>query len=122
MDTLNIESFMKNWKDLTNTDSLDTLLTEFSNGGHWPTGNNKAGDLVAMDYVEKVNTCIGLILHAHATECIDGKWKIVPLRALPPGKSWEDVIRFDPLAQFLHISIEDAYNIMFGKGLAMSCH
>ena len=105
-----IESLMRRWKDSADDVALDTLLLDISRNMHWPAGNNKPGEL-ATNFVEKMHTCMGLMLHAPVTSFCDGEWKIVPMRPLPEGKSWCDAIGFDPIEHFSNTSIEDSYQL-----------
>ena len=64
-----ITSYVTKWKDPSNNDTLEALLLELSDDRHWPGGHNKPGARAA-DYVQKVNKCTGLMLHAPGTHCI----------------------------------------------------
>mmetsp|Transcript_24056 Transcript_24056/g.46005 ORF Transcript_24056/g.46005 Transcript_24056/m.46005 type:complete len:332 (+) Transcript_24056:104-1099(+) len=102
---------MKKYKDLTNHQSLVSLLTEYANGQHWPAGNNKPGD-PATDYIKRVELCMGLMMHAPiSAQDEDGKWILKPMRPLPEGREWKYVIGFDPHQHFSPISVEDSHTM-----------
>ena len=81
------------------------MLSEFVSGQSWPTGNNKTGD-PATNYVKKVVLCMGLLMHAPVAAFVDGQWVLVPVRPLPEGKEWKDIIGFNPIEHFLPVSVE----------------
>ncbi|KAL7551313.1 hypothetical protein ACHAWF_014516 [Thalassiosira exigua] len=101
-----IDDFMNKWKDPNRTASQDSMLTEFSNGKHWPAGTGKPGP-EATDFVQKVKLCIGLLTHAPVTSLVDGEFRLVPLKPLPEGREWKDIIGFDPHTHFSGTSVED---------------
>ena len=98
---------MKKYKDQTNHQSLEGLLSDYASGQCWPTGNNKPGD-PATDYVEKVELCMGLMMHAPVVAQVDGVWTLIPMTPLPEGSKWK-VIGFDPFEHFLPVSVEELY-------------
>ena len=105
------ESLMKKYKDPTNNQSLECLLTEYASGQHWPAGKNKPGR-PATDYFEKVKLCMGLMMHAPvAAQDGDGKWILKPMRPLPEDSEWKDIIGFDPLEHFLPVSVEESHTM-----------
>jgi len=117
MQTASIEEFMRKYKDPSNNVSLDDMLASFSTNQHWPAGNRKAGE-PATNYAEMVNLCIGLMMHAPVTAFIPsadedkpGEYKIIPMRALPAGKDWKDIIGFDPHEHFSGVSVEESYKM-----------
>ena len=73
---------MKKYKDQTNHQSLEGLLSDYASGQCWPTGNNKPAH-PATDYVEKVELCMGLMMHALVAAQVDGVWTLIPMRPLP---------------------------------------
>ena len=105
-----IEAFMTSWKNPQVNKSLDEMLKDISSDRHWPGGNNKAG-LLATDYVQKANVCIGLMMHAPVTDFVNGEWKLCPISPLPPDAKWTDMIGFDPHEHFSPTSIEDSYKM-----------
>ena len=108
--TEEIESLMLRYKQ--NEHPLDELLSELADGKYWPAGNNKAGP-PATDFVTKVKTCIGLMSHAPVTDCAGDVYSVVPLKPLSPGKTWSEVIGFDPITDFgeSDVSIKDSYHM-----------
>jgi len=117
MKTESIEKFMRKYKDPSNTESLNDMLASFSTNQHWPAGNNKPGK-PATNYVEMVNFCVGLMMHAPVIDLVPsadeddpGEYKIIPMRALPDGKDWKDVIGLDPHEHFSGVSVEESYKM-----------
>ena len=96
---------MKRCKDQTNHQSLEALLTEYASGQCWPAGNNKPGD-PATDYVEKVELCMGIMMHAPVAVQIDGV-----MRPLPEGSEWKDIIGFNPTGHFSPVPVKELYII-----------
>ena len=52
LQTKDIEALMREWKDPNNKESLEEFLIALSNAKHWPSGNNKPGNL-AIDFYQK---------------------------------------------------------------------
>ena len=71
---------------------------------HWPAGNNKPGQ-PSTDYIDKVNLCMDLLLHAPITAVVDGELTIIPMRPLPASQEWNEVISFDPLSHFSDLNV-----------------
>ena len=105
-----MDDFMKRWKDPSRKSTLDEMLTDFAAGEHWPA-EEKGKGLLATNYAEKVQQCIGLMSHAPVSACINGDWKLVPMRPLPPDSSWNDIIGFDPVSQFSLVLVEASYKM-----------
>eukprot|EP00984_Skeletonema_dohrnii_P024318 scaffold13436_cov73-Skeletonema_dohrnii-CCMP3373.AAC.3 len=105
-----IDALMTQYTDPNNTVALDQLLTELSEGQHWPGGNKKPGD-PATDFVDRVHKCIGLMTHAPVFDYREDKLQIVPMKPLPQDKEWSDVIGFDPIQIFSDTPLEDSYRV-----------
>ena len=106
-----IESFMSKWKNPENEMSLDDLLQEFAQGKRWPSGNGKAGAPADANFVGRIHKCMGLMKYAPVIAAVEGGLQVVPLRPLPPGKAWTEVIGFDPHEHFSDKSISEAYGL-----------
>ena len=103
-----IDEFIIRWKCDGTTESLNHMLLEYSKGKYWPSVN-KEPKVLATNFVEKVNHCLGLLQHAPVACKVENKWQIVPMSPIPNDADWTSVIGFDPIEHFGQVSVEGSY-------------
>ncbi|KAL7520509.1 hypothetical protein ACHAWF_000278 [Thalassiosira exigua] len=54
---------------------------------------------------------MGLLTHAPVTSLVDGDFRLVPMKPLPEGQEWKDIIGFDPHTNFSGTLVADSYRM-----------